>query len=96
LPSLQRNGRLVCASIVDTGSGIQPEDLEKIFDPFFTTKDPDRGTGLGLSISLRIVENFGGTIEVESEVKKGSAFRVLFPVSDPGWENDGKENGLSG
>jgi len=96
LPSLQRNGRLVCASIVDTGSGIHPEDLEKIFDPFFTTKDPDRGTGLGLSISLRIVENFGGTIEVESEVKKGSAFRVLFPVSDPRWENDEKENGLSG
>jgi len=81
LTSFRKGGSVVCASIVDTGGGIPPEDLEKIFDPFFTTKDPDRGTGLGLSISLRILENFGGTIEVESQVGKGSTFRVLLPVS---------------
>jgi signal transduction histidine kinase len=78
---LRKDGRVVCAGIIDTGSGIEPEDLERIFDPFFTTKDPDRGTGLGLSISLRIVESFGGRIEVESQKGKGSTFRILFPVS---------------
>ncbi len=72
---------MVCASIIDTGCGIPPEDLESIFDPFFTTKDPDRGTGLGLSISVKILESFGGKIEVESQVEKGSTFRVMFPGS---------------
>ena len=76
-----KGARVVCASVIDTGCGIQPEDLEKIFDPFFTTKDPDKGTGLGLSISLKILENFGGKIEVESQVGKGSAFKILLPVS---------------
>jgi hypothetical protein len=74
-------GRVVCASITDTGTGIRPEDLQRIFDPFFTTKDPNRGTGLGLSISIKILESFGGSIEVESEVGQGSTFRVLLPVS---------------
>ncbi|MBW2058338.1 MAG: HAMP domain-containing protein [Deltaproteobacteria bacterium] len=80
-PHLPRDGRFVCVSITDTGCGISPDDLEKIFDPFFTTKDPDRGTGLGLSISLRIVESFGGKIEVESRLGKGSTFKVLLPAS---------------
>jgi signal transduction histidine kinase len=76
-----RNGeKIVCASVTDTGCGIQPEDLERIYDPFFTTKDPDKGTGLGLSISLRILENFGGKIEVESQLGKGSTFRILLPA----------------
>jgi len=73
--------RLVKIRISDTGSGIKKEDLENIFDPFFTTKAPDKGTGLGLSISLRIVESLEGEIRVESEVGKGSAFEVYFPVS---------------
>jgi hypothetical protein len=74
--------RVVCASIIDEGQGIEPENLERIFDPFFTTKDPDKGTGLGLSISLKILENFGGQIEVQSQVRKGSTFRVLLPVPE--------------
>ncbi len=73
--------RLVKIRISDTGTGIKKEDLENIFDPFFTTKAPDKGTGLGLSISLRIVESLGGEIKVESEVGKGSAFEVYFPVA---------------
>jgi len=73
--------RLVKIRISDTGSGIKKEDLENIFDPFFTTKAPDKGTGLGLSISLRIVESLEGEIRVESEVGKGSAFEVYFPVA---------------
>jgi hypothetical protein len=82
--------RVVCARVKDTGCGIQPADLEKIFDPFYTTKDPDRGTGLGLSISMKILENFGGTIDVVSKVGEGSTFSVLLPASKAEWENHGQ------
>ena len=81
LNPLREGQPVVCASVIDTGCGIPREDLESIFDPFFTTKDPDRGTGLGLSISVKILESFGGKIEVESQVGKGSTFRVMFPGS---------------
>ncbi|NTW58779.1 MAG: HAMP domain-containing protein [Nitrospirae bacterium] len=63
----------------DTGNGIPRENLKKIFDPFFSTKGNDDGTGLGLSISYRIVQNHGGRIEVESELGRGSRFRVILP-----------------
>jgi signal transduction histidine kinase len=62
----------------DTGTGIAPEKLKKLFIPFFTTKE--RGTGLGLPISQRIVQNHGGSIEVRSQVGKGTTFTVLLPV----------------
>ncbi|RKZ31167.1 histidine kinase [bacterium] len=65
--------------ISDTGCGIPKEALGKIFDPFFSTKGT-KGTGLGLSISYGIVEQHGGTIEVKSEVGKGSTFIVLLPI----------------
>lgn len=64
----------------DTGHGIPREHLEKVFEPFFSTKGNGDGTGLGLSISYRIVQNHGGRIEVESEVGRGSRFRVLLPL----------------
>jgi two-component system sensor histidine kinase AtoS len=65
----------------DTGSGIPPETLPKIFDPFFTTKA--EGTGLGLSISHGIVHDHRGTLEVRSEVGKGSTFTLTFPLDAP-------------
>lgn len=74
--------RVVRVRISDTGVGIKKEDLERIFDPFFTTKDPNKGTGLGLSISLRIIESMGGEMRVESEVGKGSAFELFFPIME--------------
>jgi signal transduction histidine kinase/ActR/RegA family two-component response regulator len=64
----------------DTGAGISPDTLSEIFDPFFTTKQKTRGTGLGLSLSLKIVKGFGGSIEVESDEGKGSAFTVEIPL----------------
>jgi two-component system NtrC family sensor kinase len=66
----------VIIAIKDTGLGIAPEDLGKIFDPFFTTKSPDKGTGLGLSISLKIIDELGGRIKVQSKKGKGAEFCV--------------------
>lgn len=68
--------------IADNGSGIPPEALSKIFDPFFTTKDVGKGTGLGLSISHGIILDHGGSIEVDSELGKGSEFRIYLPLAE--------------
>jgi signal transduction histidine kinase len=65
-------------TIRDSGDGIRNEDLPHVFDPFFTTKD--YGTGLGLSVVHAIVQEHGGQIEVESELKKGTAFHILLPI----------------
>ena len=73
--------RMVEFSVTDTGCGIPEANLKRIFDPFFTTKTAV-GTGLGLSVSHSIVEAHHGTIDVESEVGKGSTFRVRLPLVD--------------
>ena len=67
-------------SFSDTGSGIAKEHLLKLFDPFFTTKQTGKGTGLGLAISYGIVQSHNGDIHVDSEVGKGSTFRIKIPV----------------
>jgi two-component system NtrC family sensor kinase len=64
----------------DTGAGIPPEIRGEIFKPFFKTKPPAEGTGLGLYICREVVEKHSGTINVESEVGKGTTFRVRLPV----------------
>lgn len=70
----------VWAVVEDNGPGI-PEDKQRlVFDPFFTTKPPGQGTGLGLNIVFRIVTRYRGTVKVRSEVGKGSAFEVRFPI----------------
>jgi len=66
--------------IQDTGSGIPDENLNRIFDPFFTTKGEGKGTGLGLSIVYGVVKNHKGNIEVKSQMGKGSAFVLTFPI----------------
>jgi len=69
-------------AIEDTGCGIPTEHLDKLFDPFFTTKEVGHGTGLGLAVSFGIVERHGGTIEVKSDVGKGSTFFIWVPVTE--------------
>lgn len=66
--------------IKDTGDGIKESDKAKIFTPFFTTKDPGQGTGLGLSISKNIILEHHGTIEFNSEEKKGTEFIITLPI----------------
>jgi signal transduction histidine kinase len=66
-------------SVSDTGIGIPPEDLEHIFEPFFSRRVD--GTGLGLAITARIVEDHKGTIEVASEVGKGTTFVIRFAAA---------------
>jgi signal transduction histidine kinase len=83
------SGDMVQVEVIDTGTGIAPEHIDRIFEPFFTTKPDVSGTGLGLSVSLGIVQSHGGTIEVKSEVGRGSTFTVKLParpgavVADP-------------
>ena len=71
-------------TIEDTGLGIKKEDLQKLFKHFGKLKDKkkinEKGTGLGLNISRRIVESMGGTINVESEYKKGTKFTMIVNV----------------
>jgi signal transduction histidine kinase len=75
-----RAGDEVTIKVTDTGSGIAPERLASIFEDFVTTKR--HGLGLGLAVSKRIVEQLGGTIAVESELGRGTAFTLRFPARD--------------
>ncbi len=73
----------VLVEIEDTGSGIEPDVLKKIFEPFFTTKEVGKGTGLGLSMVYGIIKQTGGFIYCDSEVGKGTVFRIFLPRHVP-------------
>jgi signal transduction histidine kinase/HAMP domain-containing protein len=77
----------ISISITDTGCGIPQENLEKVFEPLFSTKA--KGIGLGSAVSKNLVEANGGSIEVESEVGKGSTFTVKLPLARPGTRGKG-------
>jgi len=72
--------REVWIEVADTGCGISPEALPRIFEPFYTTKPVGRAAGLGLSLCYGIVQTHGGRIEVNSEVNRGTTFRVTLPI----------------
>jgi len=75
-----RKPKHLVLQVCDNGSGIEREILPSIFDPFFTTKP--KGTGLGLSIVHRLVESYGGWVELESETGKGTTFTLVFKRCD--------------
>jgi signal transduction histidine kinase len=73
----------ICLKILDNGSGIPPETLERVFDPFFTTKAPGKGSGLGLSVVYGIVTGLKGVIQVESSTRgdsQGTEFKIVLPL----------------
>lgn len=73
-------GAYMCINILDEGCGIAQEHLEKIFQPFFTTKEVGDGTGLGLAIVYKTIADWGGTIQVDSELNSGTRFKIYIPV----------------
>jgi signal transduction histidine kinase len=77
----------VCLSVSDTGCGIPDNNIQNIFDPFFTTKEVGKGTGLGLTIVYSIVNAHGGWINVNSELGKGTTFKIYLPTIQRGLDN---------
>jgi signal transduction histidine kinase len=76
--------------VADNGCGIDQQHRDRIFDPFFTTKPVGQGTGLGLSISYGIIQDHGGTIEVDSVVGKGTNFTIHLPLRPNPAPKDGR------
>jgi len=79
--STRRAYARIIITVQDTGIGIEPEIMNRIFDPFFTTKEVGEGTGLGLAVTYSLVQQMGGTVEVESEIGKGSTFIISLPAN---------------
>jgi signal transduction histidine kinase/ActR/RegA family two-component response regulator len=86
----------VALEVIDDGTGIAPEHLQRVFEPFFTTKEPGKGTGMGLAMVYGIVTAHGGAIEVESELGRGTSFRMFLPLAgaDAGPATDARASGI--
>jgi two-component system sensor histidine kinase HydH len=78
--SIEPAGRCVCVKVIDSGTGIAPENLERIFEPYFS-KRPG-GTGLGLPLARRIIEEHGGTIAAQNREGGGARFDIVLPIDN--------------
>jgi signal transduction histidine kinase len=85
-------GLFVCIYITDTGSGMSPEVQRRIFEPFYTTKQVGSGTGLGMAMAYGLIKQHKGHIDVDSEVGKGTTFKIYLPVQQTAVSEDDGSN----
>jgi PAS domain S-box-containing protein len=88
--SADRSGTMASVRVADTGCGIANAEIGQIFDPFYSTLPAGKGTGLGLSICYRVIQQHGGSIEVESAPGRGTTFMVKLPAGEGSpWQTSG-------
>jgi PAS domain S-box-containing protein len=80
-PTSDLKGQYVRFTVADNGMGMDWETQSRMFEPFFTTKPQDEGIGLGLSVTHGIVRNCGGSIDVQSEINRGTTVTIFFPAA---------------
>jgi len=83
-PTSELHGQYVRFTVADSGMGMDWETQSRMFEPFFTTKPQDEGIGLGLSVTHGIVRNCGGSIDVQSEIDRGTTVTIYFPAAGAG------------